>query len=70
MGKAHTKRVPTAEDAALTIECVIHADHTAAVKVCSNGCYTAYCQGCKTRMFFSSDTFRLLDKAGKIGHKK
>ena len=65
-----TIRTPTAETAALTMECAIHADHVAAVKLCENGHYTAFCDGCKTRMFFSAATFRLLDKAGKIGHKK
>lgn len=59
-------RSATAEEATIKMECVMFKKHKARVSACSNGAWTAYCDTCRTRVFFSEETFKALDRAGQI----
>jgi len=48
------------------MECVMYAAHAAQVTPTANGGYTSFCAACRTRIFFTADCFRELDRSGKI----
>lgn len=48
------------------MECVMYAAHVAQVTPTANGGYTSFCTSCRTRIFFTADCFRELDRSGKI----